>query len=94
MAASGSEALAWEKAIYEDVLDAPAHQVARVINGAFYTHARPASPRTIASSVPGGELNPPFHCGRGGPGGWWILDEPVSVRPFEAITFSLGNLRA
>ena len=24
----------------------------------------------------GGELGPPFHRGHGGPGGWWILDEP------------------
>jgi hypothetical protein len=26
--------------------------------------------------VLGGELSPPFHRGRNGPGGWVILDEP------------------
>ena len=61
---------------YQDVLDAPAHLVAEIIDGALYTHPRPAPVHTVASSVLGGELGPPFHRGRGGPGGWWILDEP------------------
>ena len=30
----------------------------------------------MASSTLGNELGPPFRRGRGGPGGWWILDEP------------------
>ena len=30
----------------------------------------------LASSGLGGRINPPFHFGDGGPGGWWILDEP------------------
>ena len=76
MAASRSEALARRRATYQDVLDAPAHLVAEVVAGTLYTHPRPAPPHTFATSVLGGELNPPFHRGRGGPGGWWILDEP------------------
>ena len=76
MAASRSEALARGRATYQDVLDAPAHQVAEIVNGTLHTHPRPAPPHTIASSVLVGELNPPFHGGRGGPGGWWILNEP------------------
>ena len=76
MAASPSEALARRRATYQDVLDAPAHQVAEIVDGTLHTHPRPAPPHTIASSVLGGELSPPFHRGRGGPGGWWILDEP------------------
>ena len=76
MAASRSEALARRRATYQDVLDAPAHLVAEVVAGTLYTHPRPAPPHTTATSVLGGELNPPFHRGRGGPGGWWILDEP------------------
>ena len=76
MAASTSEALARRRATYQDVLDAPAHQVAEIIGGTLYTHPRPAPAHTVASSVLGGELGPPFHRGRGGPGGWWILDEP------------------
>ena len=74
--ASPSEALAPRQATYQDVLDAPAHLVAEIINGTLHTHPRPAPAHTIASSVLGGELNPPFHRGRDGPGGWWILNEP------------------
>ena len=64
------------RATYQDVLDAPAHVVAEIIDGTLHTHPRPAPTHTVASSVLGGELGPPFHRGHGGPGGWWILDEP------------------
>ena len=64
------------RATYQDVLDAPAHQVAEIIEGTLHTHPRPAPRHTLASSTLGNELGPPFHRGRGGPGGWWILDEP------------------
>ncbi len=63
-------------ATYQDVLDAPPHRVAELIDGALYTFPRPASPHGLASSNLGVELGVPFHKGRGGPGGWWILDEP------------------
>ena len=33
-------------------------------------------PHAWASSIMGGELVSPFGRGRGGPGGWWIIDEP------------------
>ena len=64
------------RATYQDVLDAPAHQVAEIVNGALYTHPRPAMPHALASSSLGDELVGPFGKGRGGPGGWWIIDEP------------------
>ena len=58
------------------MLDAPTHPVAEIVDGTLYTHPRAAPPHAVASSVFGGELGPPFHRGHGGPGGWWILDEP------------------
>ena len=76
MAASPSEALAQRRATYQDVLDAPAHQVAEIIEGTLHTHPRPAPPHTRASSVLGGKIGTPFDFDAGGPGGWWILDEP------------------
>jgi len=36
----------------------------------------PASRHARAASTLGEELGPPFNRGRGGPGGWIILDEP------------------
>jgi Uma2 family endonuclease len=64
------------RANYEDVLRAPDHRVAEVLNGDLYTSPRPAGPRAEAASVLGMDLGGPFHRGRGGPGGWIILDEP------------------
>ena len=80
MSATGAvarrEAPAPRRATYQDVLDAPPHRVAEVVDGTLYTHSRPASPHALASSRLGGELGGPFDRGRGGPGGWWIIDEP------------------
>ena len=64
------------RATYEDLLAAPAHLVAELINGALITNPRPASRHALASSVLGSELVGPFHRGKGGPGGWILLDEP------------------
>jgi Uma2 family endonuclease len=64
------------RAGYRDVLGAPPHQVAEVIEGVLYTHPRPATAHAQAASVLAEELGPPFKRGRGGPGGWIILFEP------------------
>ena len=64
------------RATYQDVLDAPAHRVAEIVDGTLYTHPRPAMPHALASSYLGDELVGPFGKSRGGPGGWWIIDEP------------------
>ena len=47
-----------------------------IIGGTLYTHPRPLPRHALASSRLGIELGGPFDRGRGGPGGWWILDEP------------------
>ena len=64
------------RATYQDVLNAPPHMVAEVIDGTLYTNPRPDPTHTTASSGLGICVGPPFHFGRGGPGGWWILDQP------------------
>jgi len=64
------------KATYQDVLDAPPNVTAEIIYGALRTHPRPAPKHINVHSSIGDELMSPFHKGRGGPGGWWILDEP------------------
>ncbi len=67
---------ATRRATYQDVLDAPPHKVAEVIAGTLHTHPRPAMRHAWASSGMGAKINPPFNYGDGGPGGWWIIDEP------------------
>ncbi len=64
------------QATYQDVLDAPPNKVAEVIEGTLYLNPRPTPRHTVASSGVGASISPPYHYGRGGPGGWWILDEP------------------
>ena len=63
-------------ATYQDVLDAPPNRVAEIVAGTLYTNPRPAMPHALASSSLGSDLSNPFQFGRGGPGGWWIIDEP------------------
>ena len=67
---------ALKQATYEDLFTIPEHHVGQIIDGVLYTHARPASPHAMATSMLSGELVPPFRRGRGGPGGWVILFEP------------------
>ncbi|HEX7600584.1 MAG TPA: Uma2 family endonuclease [Polyangiaceae bacterium] len=64
------------RATYQDVLAAPPNVVAEVIDGVLHTNPRPATPHAAATSALGEELGPPFKRGRGGPGGWLIVDEP------------------
>ena len=81
------------RATYQDVLDAPAHVVAEIIGGTLHTHPRPAPAHTVASSVLGGELGPPFHRGHGGPVGWWILDEPELYLGEDVLVPNLAGWR-
>lgn len=67
---------ALERATYEDVLNAPEHMIAQLLAGELHLQPRPASRHAQAASTLGEELGPPFKRGRGGPGGWIILDEP------------------
>jgi len=64
------------RATYQDVLDAPPNMVAEVLFGVLHTFPRPRVRHAIASSAIGSELGGPFGRGKGGPGGWVILDEP------------------
>jgi Uma2 family endonuclease len=67
---------ALKQAIYQDIIDLPENMVGEIINGYLETHPRPAPKHAVASSSIGAELVAPFQKGRGGPGGWWIIDEP------------------
>jgi Uma2 family endonuclease len=64
------------RATYEDVLRAPENTVAEIVAGELHVQPRPAKPHTAAATALGEELGPPFKRGRGGPGGWILLDEP------------------
>ncbi len=63
-------------ATYDDLLAVPDHLVAEILDGELHTSPRPAPRHAVANSGLGADLGGPFDRGRGGPGGWWILDEP------------------
>jgi Uma2 family endonuclease len=67
---------AFKRAQYADLLGLPPNQVGEIIDGVLYAQPRPAMRHALATSVLGAELGPAFGRGRGGPGGWVILDEP------------------
>jgi Uma2 family endonuclease len=69
------------RATYADLEAAPPNKVAELIRGTLYVMPRPAPRHARASSSLGIELGGPFDKGRGGPGGWWILDEPELHSP-------------
>ncbi len=64
------------RATYEDILALPEHLVGEIIGGELYTQPRPAPKHAWSHSVLGGSLGEFFGWGSGGPGGWWIIDEP------------------
>ncbi len=81
------------RATYQDVLDAPQYMVAEVVDGKLYTHPRPAFPHAMACSALGGMINQFFQFGRGGPGGWWILDEPEIHLDEDIVVPDIGGWR-
>ncbi len=61
---------------YEDLLQVPDNLVAEIVGGQLHASPRPAPKHARAASSLGIEVGAPYDKGRGGPGGWWILDEP------------------
>ncbi len=62
--------------LYEQLEALPEGLTGEILDGQLYTQPRPAWPHVVTASGLGYELIGPFQRGRGGPGGWWIVDEP------------------
>ena len=80
-------------ATYADLLRVPEHLVAEIIDGDLYASPRPAPRHADASSGLGGVLRSPFDRGRGGPGGWRILDEPELHLDADVLVPDLAGWR-
>jgi len=63
-------------ATYADLEALPSNLVGEIVSGRLIASPRPAPRHARTSSDLGVLLGAPFRFGRGGPGGWWILDEP------------------
>ena len=77
----------------DDLLKVPDHLVAEILDGELYTSPRPAPKHADASSGLGGALRGPFDRGRGGPGGWRILDEPELHLRSDVVVPDLAGWR-
>ncbi|WP_395857996.1 Uma2 family endonuclease [Cystobacter fuscus] len=64
------------EALYAALEKLPPNVLGEIVGGELYVSPRPASPHAWASSMLGSELMSPFGRGRGGPGGWVLLDAP------------------
>lgn len=62
--------------LYDDLVALPASLTGEILNGQLYAHPRPSGKHVLVSSNLGIEIGGPYHRGKGGPGGWWILQEP------------------
>lgn len=62
--------------LYQQLVELPEMLVGEIIGGRLYTQPRPAAPHALAASSLGADVHSAYHRGRGGPGGWWILNEP------------------
>lgn len=80
-------------ATYDDLLALPENVVGEIISGLLYTHPRPAPKHARAYSGLGGSLWNPFDQGNGGPGGWWILDEPELHLGADVVVPDLAGWR-
>ena len=80
-------------ATYEGLQRLPEHMTGQIVDGELYASPRPAVGHARVSSVLGFELMGPFDRGRGGPGGWWIFDEPELHLAADVLVPDLAGWR-
>ncbi len=83
------------RSLYQQLLDLPDGLTGEVIDGQLHTQPRPAGPHAVAASRLGADIEGPYGRGRGGPGGWWIIDEPEVhfVRDAEVLVPDIAGWR-
>ena len=81
--------------LYEQLEALPEGLTGEILNNQIYTQPQPTGLHVFAASELGYELIGPFERGRGGPGGWWIIDEPELhvIRNTEVLVPDLAGWR-
>lgn len=64
-------------ASFDDVLSAPEARIAEVLDGVLFLSPRRSCREVAVAGALLQALGPAFHRGRGGPGGWLIVDQPM-----------------
>jgi len=86
---------ALQPTLYESLEALPEGVTGEILNGQLHTHPRPSGAYVNVGSMLGAELICPFRKGNGGPGGWWVIDEPEIhfVRNVEVAVPDLAGWR-
>jgi len=81
--------------LYAQLEALSANLIGEIIDGRLYAQPRSANPHALAGSGLGMDIGGAYHRGRGGPGGWWILDEPEIhfIRDTEVMVPDLAGWR-
>lgn len=81
--------------LYAQLCALPPGQTGEIIGGRLHVQPRPAGPHALASSTLTMDIGGSFQRGKGGPGGWWILDEPEIhfVRDVEVCVPDIAGWR-
>lgn len=81
--------------LYERLLALPEHVTGEILNGELYTLPRLSGRHGVAGRGLNFNLAGPFDFGRGGPGGWWIIQEPEVhfIRDLEVAVPDLAGWR-
>lgn len=80
-------------ATLEDLKDVPEGWTGQIVDGELWALPRPAFGHGRVTSELGFELVGPFGRGRGGPGGWLILDEPELHLSADVLVPDLAGWR-
>jgi Uma2 family endonuclease len=80
-------------ATYEDLRGVPDHQVAEILGGELHVSPRPAFRHARVCSGLGALIGGPFDMIPGGPGGWFILDEPELHLAQDVVVPDLAGWR-
>lgn len=81
------------EATYADLVALPGNLVGEILAGELVASPRPGPRHARAASGAGALLGGPFDFGRGGPGGWWLLDEPELHLGADVIVPDLAGWR-
>lgn len=87
--------LAFQPTLYDELCALPDSVTGEILSGQLHTMPRPSGRHGVAGRGLGIDLGGPYDFGRGGPGGWWIIDEPEIhfIRDTEVAVPDLAGWR-
>lgn len=79
--------------LYDELRALPEHVVGEILNSELHATPRPRGPQVEAHTSLTALIRTPFGHGRGGPGGWIVLDEPELHLQDDVVVPDLAGWR-